>query len=262
MTWDLSLPGTHLVTFDQIDSTNLAAKRLAARGAAHLTLVLAKEQTAGRGRLGRRWTSPAGNVYWSMILRPTAGWPTLGTLPFVSALSVKKCLDRLTEGRTNFSIKWPNDVLCDGRKISGILHESEGAGQSGQSASIVVGIGINVDHYPTTDVLYPTTSLRNEGYEIGRDAVITELTRIYIDILLRWISSGYPAIRDDLTKSMLGIGQRIAVRKGIDPAQHRSGIFKGLDDNGHLILETSLGEEERVAVGDVFLTGSSDPKAS
>jgi BirA family transcriptional regulator, biotin operon repressor / biotin---[acetyl-CoA-carboxylase] ligase len=254
MTWDLSLPQTHLATFDRVDSTNLAAKRLAAAGAAHLTLVLAKEQTAGRGRLGRRWSSLAGNVYWSMILRPTVSWPALGTLPFVSALSVKKCLDLLTGGRTNFSIKWPNDVLCDGKKICGILHESEGGGRPGQSASIVVGIGINVDEHPATDVLYPTTSLRSEGYGIGRDVVITELTRIYIDLLSLWLASGYAAIRNDLTTSMTGIGTRITVRKGIDPAQHRSGLFKGLDDHGRLILEVAPGVEDAIAVGDVFLT--------
>jgi BirA family transcriptional regulator, biotin operon repressor / biotin---[acetyl-CoA-carboxylase] ligase len=258
MTWDLSLPDAHLVTFDRVDSTNLAAKRLAAEGAGHLTLVVAREQTAGRGRLGRRWSSLAGNVYWSMILRPTASWPALGTLPFVSALSVKTCLDRLTEGRTGFSIKWPNDVLCDGKKICGILHESESGGRPGQSASVVVGIGINVDEHPTADVLYPTTSLRNEGYEIGRDAVITALTRTYIDVLSRWLASGYPAIRNDLTQSMTGIGKRITVRTGTDPAQHRSGLFKGLDEHGRLILEVTPGVETAVAAGDVFLTGESD----
>ncbi|MGY3619181.1 hypothetical protein [Bradyrhizobium sp. USDA 10063] len=124
------------------------------------------------------------------------------------------------------------------QQIRGILHESEGAGQSGQSAFIVVGISINVDHHPTTDALYPTTSRRNKGSGIGGDAVITELTRICVEILSLWSSSGYSALQDDLTKSMLGISEHITVWKGVDPAQHHSGLFKGLDDNGHLILET------------------------
>jgi BirA family biotin operon repressor/biotin-[acetyl-CoA-carboxylase] ligase len=254
MTWDLALPVARVFAFDRVDSTNLAAKRLAAGGAEHLTLVLAKEQSAGRGRLGRKWSSPEGNVYWSMILRPSLKWPPLGTLPFVSALSVKRCLERLTEGKLDFSIKWPNDVLCNRKKVSGILHESEGKNQLEQSISIAVGIGINVDHYPTSDVLYPTTSLRNEGHQISRDQAIIELTGIYVDFLSRWLSSGYSAIKDELATAMVGIGEQIIVRKGIDPTQHRSGLFKGLDENGHLILETASGDEDRIAVGDVFLT--------
>jgi len=187
-----------------------------------------------------------------MILRPSPIWPPSGTLPFVSALSVKRCLERLTDGTLDFSIKWPNDVLCNRKKISGILHESQGDDQLGQS--IVVGIGINVEHYPTSDVLYPTTSLRNEGYQISRDQVIIELTGIYIELLSRWLSSGYSAIKDELAAAMVGIGEQIIVRQGIDPTQHRSGLFKGLDETGRLILETASGDEDRIAVGDVFLT--------
>jgi BirA family transcriptional regulator, biotin operon repressor / biotin---[acetyl-CoA-carboxylase] ligase len=256
MSWHFDLPEIpRLVALEITDSTNVRAKDLAAEGAEHLTLVIARNQTAARGRLNRPWVAQEGNVYWSIILRPSAHWPALGTLPFVSALSVRKALERLTGGSGRFSIKWPNDVLLDRKKISGILHESAGPVRAGSGSWVVVGIGINVESHPEGALLYPSASLRSAGFPgPSRDQVIAELTRTFVATLSQWTSGGYAAIRDDLVSAMIGFGERIVVRKGTNPKDHLTGVFKALDEEGYLLLETDSGRTERIVVGDIFLS--------
>ena len=135
--------GWTLVALDSVGSTNDEAARLADAGAPEGTVVWSREQTGGRGRRGRHWASPVGNLYSSTILRPDCAAPRAAELGFVAALAVA---DIVPPGRA-LRVKWPNDVLVDGGKVAGILLESA-IGQTGQVQHVVAGIGVNVGFAP------------------------------------------------------------------------------------------------------------------
>jgi BirA family biotin operon repressor/biotin-[acetyl-CoA-carboxylase] ligase len=140
-------PFFRLLRFETIGSTMTEAKRLAGEGAAEGTLVWAGEQTEGRGRRGRPWVSVPGNLYMSLVLRPGGAAAAAAQLGFAAALAVGEAALRLLPGEARISHKWPNDVLVDGRKLSGILLESAAAADGGL-AWLVMGIGVNVASHP------------------------------------------------------------------------------------------------------------------
>ena len=166
-----SLPSFYrLVAHERIASTSDEAKRLAAEGAPAGTLVWARVQTAGRGRQGRAWISPAGNFYASLILRPPVSVASAAQLGFVAALAVADaCLAFAPEAA--LSLKWPNDVLLSGRKLAGLLLESQSHGD-GALDWLVLGIGINLATYPV-EVEYPATALAATGADAVAAALFT-----------------------------------------------------------------------------------------
>ena len=249
----IALPaGVTLHALGDTDSTNADAKLLAGEGAPHLTLVTARRQLAGRGRHGRFWVSPEGNAYWSLLLRPQSDWPAPGTLPFVAALAVRDALAQVTGAPGRLALKWPNDILLDGKKVCGILIEASGNQPAGAAPWIVVGIGINVAHFPS-DARYPATSLHAAGFAgATREAAIAALTACFLRRLDRWIGGGYGALKDDLLVAMTGIGQAITVRRTDNAADDLTGLFEGLDGEGRLMLRTAAGTR-LITVGDVFL---------
>jgi len=146
-----------LLSFAAIDSTNEEAKRQAAAGAPEGTLIWARAQQAGRGRRGRPWVSEPGNLYMSLLLRPDRAAPAAAQLGFAAALAVGEAALPLLPASAALAYKWPNDVLIDGRKTSGILLESQAAGE-GRLDWLVVGIGVNLVSFPE-GAEYPATSL-------------------------------------------------------------------------------------------------------
>ena len=161
-------PFYRLAALDMIDSTNSEAQRRAAAGAPAGTLIWARQQTAGRGRRGRAWQTPPGNLCFSLLLRPAVTPAVAATLGFVAGLALATAIDQLLPAGRRSELKWPNDLLVEGRKLAGILLE---AGASGPSRldHLILGIGVNVVAYPT-DLPYPATSLAACGgtAEIGR----------------------------------------------------------------------------------------------
>ena len=150
-----------LVALDEIDSTNAEAQRRAAEGAPAGTLIRAVRQTAGRGRRGRAWQSPPGNLAFSLLLRPAMKAATAATLGFVAGLAVAEAIDGLLPAGRSSRLKWPNDLLVDGRKLAGILLEAA-AGGSGPVDHLVVGVGVNIVAHPD-DLPYPATDLQACG---------------------------------------------------------------------------------------------------
>lgn len=250
----------------ETDSTNSLAKKLAIEGARHLTVVWAHQQTSGRGRYGRKWISPPGNVFWSMILRPLSDWPSSAGLSHVAALAVHATISSLTDPQASVQIKWPNDVLVDGKKIAGILLEAHHAianvdtieKHDNQSAGwVIVGIGINVTHFPA-NVHFPATSLHAEGViDRDRDQVMATLSRYFMAELNHYIEEGAPYLKKRLTPLMAGIGEEIRVRFSDNRDDDWVGVFSGLDDKGLLIVTEKNGEQRTVSTGEVFF-GSSD----
>ena len=153
-------PPLRILSFASIDSTNEEIRRRAKTGAPEGTAVMAESQTAGRGRRGRVWVSPPGNLYCSLLLRPQCAPKDAGNLSFAAALAVAEALLPLLPEGIDLRFKWPNDVLLDGKKVAGILIESEVEG--GSLSFAVVGAGINVANSPP-DTEFPATSLAAIG---------------------------------------------------------------------------------------------------
>lgn len=242
-----------LIAYDEVDSTNTIAKRLCAAEASDRTLVWARRQTAGRGRLQRTWISPTGNLYLSLILRPQVAAREATALTFVAAVAVADAVAAvLSDEATDpapVRCKWPNDVLVGGRKIAGILLESATTAH-GRLEWVIVGIGINVaSHPPPSQTIYPATSLAAEGASaITLEAVLDTLCRCLDDRLRQWTDGGFAAVRTAWIAMAHDLGRAIAVDCGGAPV---CGVFRGLDEDGALVIEGDDGVR-RISAGDVL----------
>ena len=225
--------------YDNVGSTNDEARRLALEGAPHGTVVHADEQTAGRGRMSRRWISPRGNLYLSVLLRLDVPLVRRAELSFVSALAVADTVDALLPKRIRAMLKWPNDVLVRGAKISGILVEHV------EPVSIV-GIGLDVLHAPAC-AGYKTTSIAASSgiaaVDSARDLLLDRLGHR----LDAWQRDGFAPIREAWLARAHPIGAALLVTVS---GQTIKGDFAGLDANGALLLDTRPGRQ-RIVSGDV-----------
>jgi len=241
------LHGFRLITLDTVGSTNDEARRLAGQGAGTGTLVRARSQTAGRGRLGRPWISETGNLYFSLVLKPACGLGVAGQIGFVAACAVA---DAVAEALPTVTIgcKWPNDVLAAGRKVSGMLLESE-VDRIGNLQWLIVGIGINVNSHPT-DVRFPATSLRacGAGDEVSADTVLEAFCRRFRTGYAAWLREGFEPVRQTWLARAVGLGATICA--GTTTATIE-GVFKDVDSNGALVLSMADGTRTRISAGDV-----------
>jgi BirA family biotin operon repressor/biotin-[acetyl-CoA-carboxylase] ligase len=227
--------GWTLVALDSVGSTNDEAAQLADAGAAEGTVVWAREQTGGRGRRGRHWASPVGNLYSSTILRPDCAAPRAAELGFVAALAVA---DIVPAGRA-VRVKWPNDVLVDGGKIAGILLESAIA-QTGRVEHVVAGVGINVGFAPQLpEMRYPGAAL---GGSV--EAALEKFTNALAARLVGWRRDGFETVRAAWLAKAGPIGAEVDVRLGEELV---SGRFAGLDREGALLLDTTTGTRKIVS---------------
>jgi BirA family biotin operon repressor/biotin-[acetyl-CoA-carboxylase] ligase len=241
-------PPYTLIAFDEIDSTNAEARRRADAGAAEGTLIVARRQSAGRGRRGREWVSPDGNLYMSLILRPDQALESAANLSFVAAVAMAEALAGLVPPMVAISLKWPNDVLIHGHKCAGLLLESA-ARTPGTLDWLVVGIGVNVSSHPD-DVPYPATDLAHEGaVDVTPEAVVEAFARHFLRWSDRWVDEGFTPVRAAWLAMAHGLGEAIDVRLEEETIH---GVFKGLDDDGTLLVTLEDGGTRRVVAGDVF----------
>ncbi len=220
-------------------STNDDVKAAAEKNEAEGLVVWALKQTAGRGRHGRVWESPEGNLYCSALLRPKTDASEIGLYSFVVANAmydtVRQCLPI-----ADISLKWPNDVLVEGQKIGGILLEvADGA--------LIIGVGLNVLHHPE-DGLYPSTSLRAAGAE---PKPLNEIIDMLLLNLWHWYGvmkkDGFSLVREFWLKHAATGLLKVRLPQG-----QIEGDFAGLDENGRLKLHLADGSERAIATGDVF----------
>lgn len=233
---------------DDVGSTNDEACRLAGEGAADGTVIWAHRQTAGRGRRGRRWESPAGNLYFSVIMRPDVDTATGAQLSFVASLAIADTIAALLPEGARVEQKWPNDVLVGGAKITGILLESSGG--AGRNVEwIVVGCGVNVAHVPEVAGLV-ATSLHREG---AADADVRDVLVLVLERLRHWrgvwIRDGFTPVRAAWLARARGLGGPLTVRL---PGRELQGRFAGMDETGALLLDLPDGGRRHVTAGEVF----------
>jgi BirA family biotin operon repressor/biotin-[acetyl-CoA-carboxylase] ligase len=239
--------GFRLHHYATIGSTNDAAKALARAGAPEGTLVWADEQTAGRGRRGRAWLSPPGNLYLSLVLRPDGAPSRAAQLGFVAALGLGDTIAALGGPAPLLRYKWPNDLLANGRKLAGIHLESE-TSASDRVDFVVLGIGVNIVSAPE-DVEFPATSLAAEGIAgITPPVVLEGFVRHFAGWARRWREAGFAPVRAAWLAAASGLGERVRVRL---ERSTLCGRFHDLDDDGALVLEGAEGRR-RIAAGEVF----------
>ncbi len=242
----------HLIALDSVGSTNEEAKRLAVLGenaAPDGTLVWAKQQTAGRGRRGREWSSPPGNLYTSIVLRPDVPLARMPELSFVAALAVYDALESLGEPGHQVHLKWPNDVLLNDKKVAGLLLETESAGAGEDCHWVVLGMGLNVGWHPD-DTPYPATSLRFEEWPVSVNQALEAYANSFLGWAGRWLDEGFEPIRENWLRRCKGQGEEIEVRLGNETL---TGTFIDLDTSGALVLDCG-GEVRHITAGDVFFS--------
>lgn len=241
--------GRELVCLEETDSTNARAHELGEAGAVEGTVVIADQQSAGKGRLGRRWTSPAGvNLYASVLLRPQLPPRCAPQLTFVSAVAVARAVDEISG--LPAVVKWPNDVLLGGRKVAGLLNEM--SAETERIHYVILGIGVNLnmsaEQFPD-DLRYPATSVASE---VGATVSRLAFTRI----LLRQLDELYKLYLDQGIEPILKLWQALFPLQGGRASVDLQGTLlcgrvEGLDGDGALLLRLDDGRLERILAGDV-----------
>lgn len=233
-----------------VDSTNAYAISLAP-GLSGPAWVIAGEQTAGRGRRGRPWTSPPGNFYGSLIFRPEGTADRAALRSFVAALALHEACAELTGVPQAFALKWPNDVLLNGGKLAGILLESSSAGAG--VSHLVIGIGVNLIGAPPPEAVeagaVPPVSLLGEtGIRVPPERFATCLAAAFARWEAVFTTEGFAPIRAAWLARAARLGEAIRARTG---TTERRGIFETIDDSGALIL-TVDGRREVIPAAEVF----------
>jgi len=241
--------GRTMHCFPLTDSTNLRASEAAEQGAPDGTVLIAEEQSSGKGRLGRRWSSPAGvNLYASLLLRPPIVPWCAPQLTFVAALAVVEAIERV--GGVKAAVKWPNDVLIAGRKIAGVL--SEMRAESDRVHYVILGVGVNLnmrrEQFPD-DLRYPATSLLLErGEGVSRSAFVRCFLERFEYYYQMFLAEGFDAIRPTWDAHCAMLGERVRVEQ--EP-QALTGLAIGLDADGSLLVRDDDGRLHNIYAGDV-----------
>ena len=220
-----AVPRWTVQVYDVLGSTNDVARDLARQGAPDGTIVWARAQSAGRGRRGRSWSSPEGNLPMSVVLRGLG--PEVPQLGFVAALAVADAADALCcAPRTR--LKWPNDVLLDDAKLAGLLLEVE---QTLDGAVTILGIGVNVRHFPS-DAGYAATSLRAQDIEVTPEAMLASILHAFDARWLQWTRDGFGRVRSEWEARGPRRGDSLRLRT---LGRELVGSFVGLDSDGSLL---------------------------
>lgn len=252
--WELELCrrgrfGHPLVYLPVVGSTNDEARRLAESGWPEGTTVVADQQRAGRGRRGRAWASPAGGLWFSVVLRPQLGTPQVGLVALGAGLAVVRALAPLC--RVPLALKWPNDVMAADRKLCGVLAELEADHE--QVRYVVVGVGINVQspELEAQEGSLPPVGLSELGCSARRVEVLAAVLRELELVYQRLQQDGPKALVAEVEQWLAWKGRAIRIETGASPVE---GLLEGLDDqSGALRVRTCDGRLLAVASGDVTL---------
>jgi BirA family biotin operon repressor/biotin-[acetyl-CoA-carboxylase] ligase len=238
--------GYRLIVRDEVGSTMEEARRALQQGDPGLLWIVARSQNSGRGRHGRHWTSPPGNLYASLLLVKPCEPALAPQLSFVAGLALHDAAARVTGlAAPRLALKWPNDLLVDGAKCSGLLLEGEsGAGRF----AVIAGLGVNIASC-AQGTPYPASFLRAHAPDVTIEGVLEALAEAWAQRFAIWCRpGGFGPIREAWLERAAYLGQTITIRP---PSGAVSGVFAGLDASGRLLLQTSAGSQAFDA-GDLF----------
>lgn len=264
--------GHPCICFEETDSTNIRAMELAKEGAVHGTLVCAEQQTGGKGRRGRSWSSPPGtSVYMSLLLRPQIQPQNASMLTLVMGLAAAKACNELLEKKLGENVpkvqlKWPNDLVLNGKKIAGILTEMN-ADMDGIRC-VVIGIGINVNTREFPEELAAASSLAREAFcgKSAQNTVSSEKENVFdreflIGLCMSAFEDCYETflrtedlreLRKEYEALLVNIGRTVCV---LEPGNEYQGKALGINERGELLVEKENGQAEAVYAGEVSVRG-------
>lgn len=250
----------NIIRYQYTGSTNEDARRLAIEGAQEGTVVVADGQSAGKGRRGRNWNSPAGcNLYFTLLLRPDFSPDKASMLTLVMALSVIQALEKQTGSKMDFAIKWPNDIVVNGKKICGILTEM--TLNKNVIESLVIGVGVNVNQKEFPKELADTaTSLLIEKNHTDAMFIIPDVAILLNDILDTF-DHNYGLFLERMDLSLLKelyeahLANRNKEVRVLEPSGAYEGIALGINEQGELIVRTPDGNIRMIYAGEVSVRG-------
>lgn len=244
--------GRNVFYFSETDSTNTQAKRMGDEGAAHGTLVVAEQQTGGKGRRGRRWESPAGSsIYMSILLRPDILPDQASMLTLVMAQSVAEAVRICTEEEA--LIKWPNDIVVNGKKICGILTEMSTEIEWINHVVIGVGINVNTESFPAEIAETATSLYLESGKHQKRSPLIAEVLKQFEGYYGLFLEAGdLSAMQERYNSLLVNCGREVRV---LEPRHEYSGRAVGINEAGELLVCTEDGQTRRVYAGEVSVRG-------
>lgn len=243
--------GQSILAEDVIDSTNNQAKRLAEEDAPHGLLVIAEQQTQGKGRMGRPWRSPRGSGVWmSLLLRPEIKPVQASGLTLVMAMAVQQALADVAG--ISCAIKWPNDIVADGRKICGILTEM--SADPDRINHIVIGLGINVkdEAFPEEIKDVAASVYQISGKQVCRAELVAAILKRFEQFYEKYIQTGnLRLLKDEYNEKLINRGRMVRV---LDPAGEYTATAEGITDEGALIVDRE-GERTEIISGEVSVRG-------
>ncbi len=242
---------TRIYTMESVDSTNNEAKRRAQEGAPHGSVFVAEEQTGGKGRLGRVWKSPPKTGLWfTLLLRPNATPEQVTNLTLFAGLAVSRAIHALTG--LPAQIKWPNDVVIEGKKVCGILTEMAAEMESVEYVIPGIGVNVNTESFPE-DIAWKATSLYlSTGKKWSRATVLQAILREMEELLHRQEEKGTGAVLAEYRENCVTIGKPVSTQRG---NIRLSGIAENITDTGELIVRQSNGSELIINSGEVSVQG-------
>jgi BirA family transcriptional regulator, biotin operon repressor / biotin---[acetyl-CoA-carboxylase] ligase len=248
--------GYRLEGHDRVGSTNAMALERAKSADQGRLWIAALKQDAGRGRRNRVWESPHGNLAATLLHIHQGEMANVATLGFVAGLALKEALDAVAPRYGKFALKWPNDVLADGKKLSGILLESV-ALPSG-ALGIAVGIGVNIIAHPP-DTPFPATSLAAENINVSAELVFLALSDAWVTLFRLWNNgAGLDAIRKRWLLHAAGLGAEIAINHNGTVLRGR---FETIDADCRIVIRDDRGLVHHINAGDVYFGNTASVRA-
>lgn len=244
--------GQETMFFEEVDSTNNVAKKMAEEGAPHGRLVIAENQNAGKGRRGRTWSSPEGTGIWmTFILRPQISPQAASMLTLVAAMAVRQAIYLETGLET--VIKWPNDIVAGGKKICGILTEMSAELEWINYVVVGVGINANIRKFPDEISDKATSLILETGRTVDRSRMVSAYGNAFEEYYNRFLETGNLALlKDEYNSSLANFHNQVRV---LDTAGEFVGISKGINDVGELVVTDDEGTERIVRSGEVSVRG-------
>lgn len=232
--------------FKELESTNKTAFEMAsAQKLFDREIILADAQTAGKGRQSRVWSSPQGNLYFSLVLQPQISASKIAQISFVAITALRLAVEGLDIDQ-KIENKWPNDLLVSGKKVAGLLLESKISGDSCQF--VILGIGLNLASNPD-HTIFPATNLKDSGVNLSAEEALKKFLNEFEKLYENWLIYGFSAIRKLWLNKAYRLQERITIKNAEEQIE---GIFSNLDEAGNLILKLENNSLKTISTADIF----------
>jgi BirA family biotin operon repressor/biotin-[acetyl-CoA-carboxylase] ligase len=241
--WEFSGRGYNIQYFPEVSSTMDTARELARKNCPDFTVVIAARQTRGRGRLNRRWLSDDGGLYFTMVLRPQIPVQLSFRVNFLASLTLARVIREMLQ--IDARVKWPNDILVDERKISGMLSELEA--EADRIFFINIGMGINVNNDPSAAEPGASSLKKIAGREISRKDLLARFLEAFNDCMKK---ADFENVISEWKKYTVTLGRQVRI---VTQREESKGLAVDVDENGALVLELADGTQKKVVYGDCFL---------